>query len=82
VIFFERRVWSDALDEKRLAKFQQLIRDHGKSLLEFLDDWISAQGNAESTGEQKSTRCGMGMYFFMDDKHPRKKRNLPKRTRS
>lgn len=79
---FERRVWSDALDEKRLAKFQQLIRDHGKSLLEFLDDWISAQGNAESTGEQKSTRCGMGMYFFMDDKHPRKKRNLPKRTRS
>ena len=78
---FERRVWSDALDEKRVAKFHKLIRDHGSSLLEFLDDWLSAQGTLESKGEQKSTRCGMGMYFFMDDSRPRKKREPPEKNR-
>lgn len=68
---YEYRVWNENIPRQFAARFQSIVRDQGTSLLEVLDDWLSAHesGSAESADDDENRRCGVGIYFF-DGKSP------------
>ena len=62
---FEARVWNDNVPAEVIDRFHSLARERGRSLLELLDDWLSAH-EASTRDSDASTvhRCGVGIYFF------------------
>ena len=63
---YEYRVWNEKIPRQFAARFQSIVRDQGTSLLEVLDDWLSAHESEsdEMAGDDDNRRCGVGVYFF------------------
>lgn len=62
---FESRVWNDSVPSQFASRFEAIARDQGKTLLEMLDDWLTAHQSDDTDAEDLSLhRCGVGIYFF------------------
>ncbi len=63
--WLERTVFSTSLKPVAAKRFKALSKDHCGSLIEQLDDWISAhEAPKEEWGEIDSQRIGLGVYYF------------------
>jgi hypothetical protein len=67
---FEYRVWNDKLQTRYVGRFQNLVREHGTSMLEFLDDWLATHQASEEEDSSAYRRCGLGLYYFEDSSQP------------
>ena len=64
---YEYRVWNDHVPKDEVARFHSLVRQQGKELLEFLDDWLADRQVDTDDQNGEFYRCGLGLYFFESD---------------
>ncbi len=61
---FQRVVSNENLDGRTLSRFHRLISQKGETMLESLDDWLTANAADTATASGKRHRAGIGIYFF------------------
>lgn len=67
--FFQRKVMYDNLPVEVIPQLRQLSADHGQTLLENLNRWLSKHDRDEnpSVGGTGRMRAGVGVFYFEED---------------
>lgn len=67
--FFQRKVYYDNLPEETIPRLHALIEERGQSLIEDLDQWMSAHDRDTNPNIDGSGRkaAGIGIFYFEND---------------
>jgi hypothetical protein len=63
---FERWVATEKLNPAAIADFRGLVKGHGQSFLEKLDNWLSMNEITENEGGPHAVRTRVGVFMFDD----------------
>ena len=69
---FQRKVYYDNLPEEAAEPLQNILRDKGQPLLEYIDEWMAQHDrdvNPDAGGSGRKA-IGIGLYYFEDDQPP------------
>ncbi len=69
VAFFQRKVFYDNLPEEYIPELRELVRKHGQSLLEKMDEKMAPNDRDvnPTRGGTGRKAAGIGIYYFEDD---------------
>jgi len=67
--FFQRKVYYDNLPEEAIPRLQALVQERGQTLIEDLDQWMSAHDRDSNPAVEGSGRkaAGIGIYYFENE---------------